>query len=264
MSATGRRTIVKTFKESPDFGGFCGWPKIRKVLRGISDENTLDLFVGYLATGARAMELPRLLPEQVRMDYRPDQVEIRNMYVSKWREYHTVIDDEGNPVLAPDGKKKKYATSIPGYRTFHINKNSPIFKHFENVMEKSRDGEPMYPYTYNQIYYRICSIEAPDFYKVGGYARKDWSRYKGPWWTHRIRAEIACAMIIDYGFNSYALKKWFGWRTDQMPSFYGDMTSEDVARMMRKPQMTVEITPEKLSDMTPEQRDFVIELLKGK
>jgi len=34
--------------------------------------------------------------------------------------------------------------------------------------------------------------------------------------------------------------------------------------MMRKPQMTVEITPEKLSDMTPEQRDFVIELLKGK
>src|SRR4030042_1093803 len=204
MTATGRRTIVKTFKESLDFGGFCGWPKIRRVLKSISDEKTLDLFVGYLATGSRAMELPRLLSNQIRLDYRPDQIEIRNMYVSKWRKYHIVLTEDGTPVLNPDGKKKKYATSIPGYRTFHINKDSPIYKYFESVVERSKNG-PMYPYTYNQIYYRICSLEAPDFYKEGGYTRKDWSKYKGPWWTHRIRAEMAGAMIIDYGFKRYVL-----------------------------------------------------------
>jgi hypothetical protein len=48
-----------------------------------------------------------------------------------------------------------------------------------------------------------------------------------------------------------------------MPGFYGDMTSEDVAALMRKPQITLEITPQLLSELDLEHRDFILELLKG-
>ena len=49
-----------------------------------------------------------------------------------------------------------------------------------------------------------------------------------------------------------------------MPGFYGDMTSEDVAALMRKPQITLEITPQLLSGLDSDRRDFILELLQGK
>ena len=230
-----KRTIGKTFKDSPELGGFCGWRKVENVLDSLSGE-ALQIFVGLFSFGCRASELCKVQAQQVHLDYRPDQIEIRNAYVSKWRK-------------------------VVGSRTFHINKSEAIYPFLEKCVEYTDDTDPVFPFSYNQIYYRVAGIEAPEFLKPTGSTRTDWTHYKGPWWPHRIRAERACQLIKDYNFSTYALKKWFGWRTSVMPSFYGDMTAEDVAALMRRPQLTLEVTPQMLSNLDPERRDFILELL---
>ena len=233
-----KRTISKTFKDSKELGGFCGWDKIESIL-GSLNASCLPVFVGMFSFGCRAGELRHIMKDQVHLDYSKDQVEIRNAYVSKWRNNN-------------------------GSRTFHLNKSESVYPYLEEIVSSTPDGSPVFPFTYNQIYYRVAQVEAPEFKKPNGSTRTDWSKHKGSWWPHRIRAERACQLIRDYGFTTYALKRWFGWRTDQMPGFYGELTNEDVARMMLKPQQNLEVTPELLLTLDQGQRTFILELLEGK
>ena len=233
-----KRTISKTFKDGVGLGGFIGWDKVENILSSLDDE-LLWVFVGLLSTGCRAGELCKIRRDQINLDFSKDQVQLSNVYVSKWR----------NKV---------------GSRTFYLNKSEPTYPYFETIVSHTPEGSPVFPFTYNQIYYRVAQIEAPTFNKESGARRTDWTHYKGGWWPHRIRAEKACQLIVDYRLSSFALKKWFGWRTDNMPTFYGDMLPLDVADMMLKPQYSFEVKPERLLRMNDEQRAFILDLLEEK
>lgn len=226
-----KRTISGTFKNDPRFGGFIGWSRIERLLDTL-DDRTLQIFLGLFSFGCRAKELRQVSENQIDLDYSKDLARVRNMYVSKLRKF--------------------------GTRTFHLSKHEPSYKTLENMIEETPRGYPLFPFSYNQIYYSIAQVEAPELSK---HARRDWTHYKGPWWPHRIRAERACQLIRDYSFSTFALKRWFGWATSEMPEFYAELTNEDVAALMVKPQQTLEITPQLLQELNPDQRDFIIQLL---
>lgn len=233
-----KRTISKTFKDGPGLGGFIGWNKIERIIPSLNDK-IIDCFIGLFVTGCRAGELCKIRRDQIDLDFSKDQVQLSNVYVSKWR----------NKV---------------GSRTFYINKSEPVYPYFEDIVSRTPNDSPVFPFSYNQIYYNIAQVQAPAFNKPNGSRRTDWNKFKGPWWPHRIRAEKACQLIVDYRLSSFALKKWFGWRTDNMPSFYGDMLPLDVADMMLKPQYSFELKPEQLLKMSDDQRAFILQLLEGK
>jgi len=223
-----KRTIHDTFRRQ--YAGFCGWPEIRKAL-ATADDVSRTIFIGLFVTGARAMELPTLRRSQVDLDFSEDIAMVKGMHVEKQRDRINLVDAEGRPVLDEYGRRRFYLKSKPGYRTFPIRKDEPLAREFiEHVSQFDGDEKP-YPYTYNQIYYRIALIEAEI---PRGVPKREWCAYKGPWWPHRIRSERACQLIRDYWFDIFRLKRWFGWQSSLMPELYGSVTPMDLVAIMRR------------------------------
>ena len=217
MPGDGKRTISKTFHS---LGGFCGWNKIRDTVASISEPEIGCIFNGIFVLGCRAMELPLLRRSQVDLESSDKWIRVRGMYVLKQKEVMYLNDENGDPLLREDGKRKYTFKSIDGYRTFPIRWDFPLAEDFVDHVEKFSGDEIMYPYTYNQIYYRIAQIgmKLPP-----GVSRADWTYHKGEWWPHRIRGERACQLIQNRRFDIFRLKGWFGWASDDMPSTYGSI-----------------------------------------
>ena len=147
-------------------------------------------------------------------------IRIRGMYVLKQKEILYLMDEKGEPLLRTDGKRKYTFKSKAGYRTFPIRWDFPLAKDFVKYVERFSGDEVMYPYTYNQIYYRIAQIgmKLPP-----GVSRADGAYHMGPWWPHRLRAERACQLIRDMRYDVFRLMGWFGWSSQDMPLEYGSI-----------------------------------------
>jgi len=228
-----KRTIYKTFRS---MGGFCGWDMMEDTHNAISEPETRQIFNGIYELGCRAMELPLLTRGQVDLTSSDTWVRIRAMYVLKQKEVIHLQNADGTPLLRADGKKKYTFNSIPGYRTFPIRKDNPLAQDFINYVKKfsnktknDRD-RVLYPYTYNQIYYRIATIgmKLPEWE-----TRANWCKYKGEWWPHRLRGERACQLIRDLRYDIFRLKGWFGWSSDDMPSTYGQIQGAGLEEDMK-------------------------------
>jgi len=215
------RTIKDTFRS---MGGFCGWDVIEDTYNNIANSETKQIFNGIFELGCRAMELPLLTRGQVDLDSSDTWIRIRAMYVLKQKEILYLENSDGSPMLGADGKRKYTFNSIPGYRSFPIRKDNPLAQPFIDYVKKfpnksKSDRETiLYPYTYNQIYYRIATIgmELPEWESSA-----NWTYYKGPWWPHRLRGERACQLIRDLRFDLFRLMGWFGWSSEDMPVMYG-------------------------------------------
>lgn len=216
------RRNTTTFKI--DYGGFCGWSKVQKIIKDIDDVDTKNIFMGLLKTGCRAMELPTLKKRHFNLNFSDTQIMVQGMYVEKQKDAIPLIDDNGNPILK-NGKRTYTFESKEGYRTFPIRKDEPLSTELIDYVKKTpNDNDVLFPYTYGQIYYRIAMIQNT----LPGGTRPDWYNFKGPWWPHRIRSERACQLIRDLHYDIFRLKKWFGWSSSQMPELYGGMVPMDL------------------------------------
>jgi len=218
-----KRTIERTFKK--EYGGFCGWKHVQETTDHIKNEDSLNIYVGLLQTGARAMELPSITRRQVDLEYSDSIIMINSMKVEKQRERINLFNDDGSPMLDREGKRVYQMKSVESERSFPIRRDNPLAGNFVEYIEKFDDMDILYPFTYNQIYYRIGLI---DTNLPRGYYKEGWSKHKGPWWPHRIRAERACQLIRDYKYDLFRLKKWFGWSTSYMPELYGGIVPQDL------------------------------------
>jgi len=207
------------------FGGFCGWENLKNTFSSITDPDTKIILLGLFKFGCRAMELPRLLKRQIDFNFSDTQIMVRSMYVEKQKERIALQDEFGNPILE-NGEKVLKIVGKPGARSFPIRKDEPLSKELENYTKRFRkDDDVLFPYTYNQMYYKICCIgmEIPP-----GVSTARWTEFKGPWWCHRVRSERACQMIRDYRYDTFRLQKWFGWASSQMPEVYSDIMPMDL------------------------------------
>ena len=225
------RTISKTFRQ--EFGGFCGWPEIIRVINSVVSSQIVDIFVGLFVTGGRRGELSRLTRRQVDLDYSDDIIMVRGMYVEKQRERIPMIDEYGDLILDERGKRRYILESVPGYRTFPISKDEPSSEVFIDYVENFAGigGDLLYPYSGTQIYYRIAQIDAR---MPRGANMMDWNKYKGPWWPHRIRAERACQLARDYRFDILRLKTFFGWKVSSMAELYSSLEAMDLIETVRR------------------------------
>jgi len=223
---TKRRSILTTFREK--YGGFCGWKTLCRTVDNITNEDSKIIFIGLFLTGARGSELPTLYRRQVDLDSDDECIWIRNMNVEKRRdkEYIDNEDESEGRRIFKDNKGRMYIL-VPTikHRTFPIVKTNPLAELFMEHVDSRNPEEKVYDYTYGQISYRIGLVDAD---LPSGYYKDGWWKYRGPWWPHRLRAERACQLRRDYRYDTYSLKKWFGWGTKIMPDLYVDMLPLDL------------------------------------
>jgi integrase len=208
-------------------GGFSGYPRIKQAFNNAKTNRAKSIFLGLFLTGSRAMELPKLKRSQIDLDYDEDNIFIRGLYVEKQKKVIFIKDDEGNDVLK-HGRKTFTFESKEGYRSFPIRKDLPenLSEIFINFIKGYKNPTSIiYPFTYNQIYSDICRIESN---QPPNTPTKDWWKYKGEWYPHRLRSERCCSLIKSHGYDTMRLQKYFGWSSPDMPNVYGDIQAEDL------------------------------------
>jgi len=223
MSDKPKRARRDTDFFKQHYGGFCGWQSLADTFRTMEDMHTKIIFMGLFKLGCRAMELPTLTKRQVDVDFSPTQIMIRGMYVEKQKDRIALVDNEGNPLLNEDGKKTYTFVSKEGYRTFPIRKKEPLSAElirYVNTFEN--DNDILFPYKYGKMYYKVAMVGAEEG------SRDEWYKHKGEWWAHRLRSERACQLIRDYRYDTFRLKRFFGWASDSMPSVYSDIMPMDL------------------------------------
>lgn len=160
------------------------------------DQTTKELFSVAYETGGRALEVLSLKPEQFQVDIKQGVVVVNRMMVEKLRKR--------------------------GDRTFPIKLSSPYTKTVMELVNRTKMGEPLFEYGYDWMYNRIRNIN-----------KEDGSTH-GDWWCHRIRAEKASSLVIDYGFDVFSLMKFFGWKRMDIPAFYVRLSPQDLINKILK------------------------------
>jgi integrase len=218
------RRNTETFKQY--YGGFCGWKKFEETLKNdVHSLKTKQIMMGLMKFGCRVMELPRLTKRQINIDFSPTQIMVQGMYVEKQKEALYLVDTDGKPLLE-NGRKLFRYESKAGYRTFPIRKDEPLSDELiAYVNSFKNDSDTLFPYSYGQMRYRIWQV---GMVLPEGVSKTQWAKYHGPWWCHRIRSERACQLIKEYGYDTFRLKKWFGWSSSQMPDVYSDIMPTDL------------------------------------
>jgi hypothetical protein len=75
--------------------------------------------------------------------------------------------------------------------------------------------EYLFPYKYNWLY---------------KYVTKD----SPMWWPHRLRAEKASQLAVEYGYDVIQLMQWFGWKRMETPLKYARMNVTDLVKEMSR------------------------------
>lgn len=159
-------------------------------------QTTKELFCVAYETGGRANEVLSLKPEQFQVDKKQGVVVINRMMVEKLRN--------------------------KGDRTFPIKLGSPYTTTVMELVNKTKKGEPLFEFGYDWMYNKIRNIN------------KEENDTHGDWWCHRIRAEKASSLVIDYGFDVFSLMKFFGWKRMDIPAFYVRLSPQDLINKILK------------------------------
>lgn len=208
-------------------GGFSGYARIKQAYNNAKTHRAKAIFLGLFLTGCRAMELPLLKRSQIDLDYSEENFFIRRLYVEKQKKVIFIKDDDGNDVLK-NGRKTFHFESKEGYRSFPIRKGMPekLTDLFIDLIEREKNpNKVIFPYSYNVIYSDICMIESS---QPPNSPKRDWWKYKGEWYPHRLRSERCCSLIKSHGYNTMKLQKYFGWSSPDMPNVYSDIQAEDL------------------------------------
>jgi integrase len=222
LTGKGPRRTTDTFKQY--VGGFSGWKKIADAMLH-NDPETYAIFLGLFKFGCRAMELPTLRKRQIDFDFDDESIMVRGMYVEKQKETIFLVDEKGEP-LYKNGKRMFRFEGKAGFRSFPIRKDEHFTYELKQYVDRFKDDESiLFPYTYNQMYYKICKI---GMVIPPGVRATRWNEFKGPWWLHRIRSERACQLIKNLHYDTFSLQKWFGWSSSQMPETYATISPLDL------------------------------------
>ena len=225
------RRCINPTKGKP-FAGFAGWDYLAQSVEDV-DEDTKALFGTLFETGTRGSECLMLEPKM--FVKHPDYVMVVNAPVLK----HRVKLRDANGMLQfrkdKDGKflRGKDGLGLPiwerkdTWRTFPIPLSDTLAAPMMDWVESHKGDKYLFggldkPIYYRWLYSRIASIGKP----------KDASF--GEWFPHRLRAERACELIMEKGFDIFSLMGWFGWSRSETPLFYAKIAPMDLVRLVLK------------------------------
>ena len=216
-----RRRSVKPDEDSTikDFviKTFCGWSTLERYINQPKEVIHKALRAIAFCTGGRATEVLSLQDSQFSFEVKRMTDITQNGEVISHPVKFIIVS--GMPVL-------KQSTLV--FRSFPIRQDEPATKWMlawlairrqqleEGKGIKWSDGsERLFPFGYDWMYKWITK-DAPN------------------WWPHRLRAERASQLAIEYNYSVPRLMTWFKWESSDMPTHYASMNVSDLVAGMSK------------------------------
>lgn len=190
----------KTIRATEEVRSFCGWNHLREIIDTSQDAFYRALLSILFETGGRISECISLDKHNFDFETNPECIIIREMpLLKRWRK----------------NKTTGMVSKIRDYRTFPIKRNDLLVPYFEDwVLNWNHDQHP-FGISRSKGFLIIRSIgknlgEIP----IPGTLKKDGSRalYNKELSPHILRAERACQLVEDYGFDTILLNSFFGWK----------------------------------------------------
>ena len=218
---------VETFRL--DIGGWKGWDWFDKLYSKCENMEQKIIMMGLLKTGSRSNELNKITKQMVDIDTHKDMIIIHNQPLEKQKKALQIVGEDGKPLY--DGMRKLFRFEhIEGWRSYAFPKKEKYSEFFLKLVEIKDDPKDLiFPFTYSQIYYRICTIGMvlPD-----GVPMRDWAYHldkSAGIFPHEMRSIRACQLLRDYKYTNQQLRKFFGWAEDSpMPDHYMELTTDDL------------------------------------
>ena len=189
----------KSIAATEEVISFCGWDYLLRLLSVCTSLFERGFLAGIFETGGRVSEVLQLTRSHFDFETRPDVVIVRNMPVLKrWTK------DKGT------GK----VTKLRDYRTFPIKMDEPLASYLRDWSAKAPTDRP-FGVSRNKAFLVIRGIgERLGEDPIPNTLRKDKTRplYSSELAPHVLRAERACQLVDDYGFDVILLNSFFGWK----------------------------------------------------
>lgn len=242
-----------------DVEGFCGWPFLLELIQTASTPFLQGLMAALFETGGRISEILALRRDNVLLSHPntvktdPDIIIVNNMIllkrfkrVGKTTKYKCVghcrkrWDQKPSPEEYKIHKIKKYkgwiTEPLKDFRTFPIRMDEPLTPFLVSWI-KACKTKLLFPLNRSTAYVRIQ--------KIGKKLDRDipfCNIRSGQIYDHWFRAERACQLSFDYGFDDRDLDEFFGWkeRKPRMSRRYASLAWIGLARKMG---VKVEISP---------------------
>lgn len=240
---------VRNVREDVD--AFCGWNFLEKLIEA-SDTSLLEgLLAALFETGGRISEVLALRKDNIDLTLHPDLVVVKQMPLLK--RFKRLEGDAGKTVKwkcmghcskrwsqrpHPDEFKQHTVKRYVGWitkpitdsRTFPIRVDEALTPHFTSWCGKvEHDSDLLFPINRTVAYLRIrevgkrLNVEVP-FSNI----------HSSQLYLHWFRAQRACQLAFDYGFDEDDLEEFFEWkeRRESMAKRYASLGWIGLARKM--------------------------------
>jgi len=240
--------MVKERSVDRDVDGFCGWDFLEKLIKAADPwPSTQALMAALFETGGRISEVLALRKWNVDLNLHPDVVVIKQMpllkrfeKVGKVKKWKCVEHCNKRWNRKPDPAEyrihniKEYegwiTRRVHDHRTFPIRRDEPLTPYLISWCKKiRRKNSLLFPISRTGAFLRIREIGR----MVN--SRIPFSNiHSSQIYDHWFRAERACQLAFDYGFDDRDLDEFFGWkeRKPRMSKRYASLGWKGLARKM--------------------------------
>lgn len=196
--------MPKTHRVDKDVREFCGWPKLMEILSRASPGRDRALIATIFLTGGRISEVLLLRRSSFNLS-EPTVIVVKSMRVLK--RFRKV----GEKIV--EGKKRWITEELEDYRSFPISRKEPPVPILEEWLGGLKGEEKLFD---------ISRVKA--FQIVRGLGKE--------LYPHWFRAQRACQLAVDYGFDLHELMDYFYWKDIKIAMHYSKLGWRGLAKKM--------------------------------
>ena len=241
--------MPKSRSVKEDVKAFCGWIFLVKLIEAADESLLKGLIAALFETGGRISEVLALRREHIDLALHPELIVVKQMPLLK--RFERLKGDAGKKrKWKCDGHCSKRWDKRPSqeefrqhnikryvgwvtkpiidHRTFPIRVDEPLTQHFTSWYKKS-DSDLLFSIDRTTVYLKIRD--------VGKKLKMDIpfsNIHSSQIYLHWFRAQRACQLAFDYGFDKDDLEEFFQWkeRKPSMAKRYASLGWKGLARRM--------------------------------
>lgn len=221
--------MVKERSVDKDVEGFCGWPFLQKLVEAAPSHFMQALISAQVETGGRISEVLALRKWNIDLSLHKEVAVVKHMLllkrfakvaeVKKWKcKGHCHKRWISKPAASEFRIHKivEYVGWITKplreFRTFPFRLDEPLAAYFISWWKKvKRDKDLLFPIKRSAAFVRVRDV-GKELNKPIPLANIDSNQI----YDHFFRAERACQLAFDYGFDKDDLDEFFGWKKRQL------------------------------------------------
>ena len=218
-------TLPKTRSVDEDVEDFCGWPFLSGLIKATRSAFMQALIAALFETGGRISEVLALRKHHLQLDLHPDVLVVKRMPLLKrfrkvglvkkwkcvghckkrWNQKPAPFEFQIHKIQEYDGWATK---GVEDFRTFPIRLSEPLTAHLITYSQTVRKPNGLlFPIKRSAAFVRVRKVGEALNTKIP-FAKIHSSQL----YDHFFRAERACQLAFDYGFERDDLRAFFGWK----------------------------------------------------